>query len=69
MIYQNTILGINLGDSRIIASYNFGKKIEQISVDHVPNNLNESMRIFKNNGTLYKQALKSLKIYEACSWE
>lgn len=43
----------NCGDSRAIASFNFGTRTNAITIDHKPNNPKELERIKSNGGSIY----------------
>ena len=44
----------NVGDSRAIVSKNGGKEFHPLTVDHKPNDENESKRIVENGGRVYQ---------------
>ena len=44
----------NVGDSRIVASFEQGKKNLALSKDHKPNDKDEQKRIISNGGKIYQ---------------
>ena len=44
----------NTGDSRSIMSRNSGEKIDQITIDHKPNQKSEETRILNAGGRVYQ---------------
>lgn len=45
MVLNNSLLAINVGDSRAILSTNKGEEVKDISKDHKPSFINEFSRI------------------------
>ena len=45
MVLNNSLLVVNVGDSRAILSLNRGEEVKDISKDHKPSNINEFSRI------------------------
>lgn len=58
-MFDHSLIAVNLGDSRIIASYQKGQVTKQLTRDHEPVDLQECMRIFNNGGSIYKENLSS----------
>jgi protein phosphatase 2C family protein 2/3 len=44
----------NVGDSRAILSTELGKSFKVLTIDHKPNEENETKRIIENNGKVYQ---------------
>jgi protein phosphatase 2C family protein 2/3 len=44
----------NVGDSRAIVSKNCGKEFNALTIDHKPNDENETKRILENGGRVYQ---------------
>lgn len=58
LFVDNLCFIANVGDSRAIASYDGGKKVRQITVDHKPNNPEERKRIVSKGGKVIKDEEK-----------
>jgi serine/threonine protein phosphatase PrpC len=53
IIEDDVFIG-NIGDSRAILSIGNGKKVVSLSIDHKPNEENETRRILANGGKIYQ---------------
>lgn len=69
ILLDNSMVFFNLGNSRTIMSFERGKKIDQVSVNHLPDQTTEMNRIFKNNGKVYRVAVRknsrACELYQA----
>jgi len=54
LVTPSKVYCANVGDSRAIASKNFGQVKESISMDHKPSEQNEKTRILKAGGKVYQ---------------
>lgn len=51
---EEVIYVVNVGDSRSVLSYDAGKRLEELTVDHKPNSKSEKNRILAASGRIYK---------------
>lgn len=54
LIIGDIVYFANVGDSRAIMSCNGGEKVLPITIDHKPNEENESKRIVSSGGKIYQ---------------
>ena len=54
ILIDDMLYFLNVGDSRAILSQRGGKRVIQCSKDHKPSRDSESMRVFQNDGIIYR---------------
>ena len=53
-VFDEELVVVNTGDSRTVASYINGKRVEPLSFDHKPGYYNEFARVIREGGQLYR---------------
>ena len=53
-VFDKELIVVNTGDSRTVASYVNGKRVEPLSFDHKPGYYNEFARVIREGGQLYR---------------